>query len=215
MSRSGSRFCRHISAGTKGKLAAQGFAQALTFVRFVLAVPGVQTCLSPRVQGLANRMAGEHKPSNQARDLTVFEVTDTSLHLLDTFAAGVFLFQIYARNRWSDIRFVKTSEFDVLQIRRETRGHIEGRAEDVKQSNRKKKQTLFMPLVAPVQGVHQSIVWGWPSFNGERPGKAGHLAPPPIWATAETLKRPAIKPLAASSDKQETCMPRMSAMCLM
>ena len=117
------RFCRHISAGTKGKLAAQGFVQALTFVRFVLAVPGVQTRLSPRVQGLADRMAGEHEPSNQARDLTVLEVSfleeclaDTSLHLLDRFAAGVFLFQIYARNRWSDIRFVKTLEFDVLQI---------------------------------------------------------------------------------------------------
>ena len=160
------RFCRHISAGSKGKLAAQGFVQALTFVRFVLAVPAVQSCLSPRVQGLADRMAGEHEPSNQARDLTVLEVifleqclADTSLHLLDRFAAGVFLFQIYARNRWSDIRFVKTLEFDILQLEGETRGYIEGRAKDVKQSNRRKKQTLFMPLVAPVRGVHPSIIW--------------------------------------------------------
>ena len=168
------RFCRHVSAGIKGKLAAQGFVQALTFVRFVLAVPGVQTCLSPRVQGLADRMAGEHEPSNQARDLTVLEVifleeclADTSLHLLDRFAAGVFLFQIYARNRWSDIRFVKTFEFDVLQIQGETKGYIEGRAKDVKLSNRKKKQTLFMPLVAPVRMVHPSIVWGtaWQSVS--------------------------------------------------
>ena len=161
------RFCRHISAGSKGKLAAQGFVQALTFVRFVLAVPAVQSCLSPRVQGLADRMAGEHEPSNQARDLTVLEVVfleqclaDTSLHLLDRFAAGVFLFQIYARNRWSDIRFVKTLEFDILQLEGATRGYIEGRAKDVKQSNRRKKQTLFMPLVAPVRGVHPSIIWG-------------------------------------------------------
>ena len=154
------RFCRHISAGSKGKLAAQ-------VVRFVLAVPAVQICLSPRVQGLADRMAGEHEPSNQARDLTVLEVifleqclADTSLHLLDRFAAGVFLFQIYARNRWSDIHFVKTLEFDILQLEGETRGYIEGRAKDVKQSNRRKKQTLFMPLVAPVRGVHPSVIWG-------------------------------------------------------
>ena len=168
------RFCRHVSAGIKGKLAAQGFVQALTFVRFVLAVPGVQICLSPRVQGLADRMAGEHEPSNQARDLTVLEVifleeclADTSLHLLDRFAAGVFLFQIYARNRWSDVRFVKTFEFDVLQNQGETKGYIEGRAKDVKQSNRKKKQALFMPLVAPVRGVHPTIVWGtaWQSVS--------------------------------------------------
>ena len=160
-------FCRHISAGSKGKLAAQGFVQALTFVRFVLAVPAVQICLSPRVQGLADRMAGEHEPSNQARDLTVLEVifleqclADTSFHLLDRFAAGVFLFQIYARNRWSDIRFVKTLEFDILQLEGETRGYVEGRAKDVKQSNRRKKQSLFMPLVAPVRGVHPSVIWG-------------------------------------------------------
>ena len=36
----------------------------------------------------------------------------------------------------------------------------EARSKDVKQSNRKKKQTLFMPLVAPVRGVHPTIVWG-------------------------------------------------------
>ncbi len=170
------RFCRHISSGSKGKLAAQGFVQALTFVRFVLAVPAVQTCLSPRVQGLADRMAGEHEPSNQARDLTVLEVifleqclADTSLHLLDRFAAGVFLFQIYARNRWSDIRFVKTLEFDFLQLEGDTRGYIEGRAKDVKQSNKKKKQALFMPLVAPVRGVHPNIIWGtvWQSVANQ------------------------------------------------
>ena len=67
----------------------------------------------------------------------------------------------------NDIRFVKTLEFDVLQIQGETRGYIEGRAKDVKQSNRKKKQTLFMPLVAPVRGVHPNIVWGtaWQSVS--------------------------------------------------
>ena len=161
------RFCQHVSAGAKGKLAAQGFVQALTFVRFVLAVPAMQQCLSPRVQGLADRMAGEHDPAHQARDLTVLEVqfleecvAHDGLHVLDRFAAGVFLFQIYARNRWSDIRFVRSFEWDFLQVQGQTEGYIEARSKDVKQSNRKKKQTLFMPLVAPVRGVHPTIVWG-------------------------------------------------------
>ena len=161
------RFCQHVSAGAKGKLAAQGFVQALTFVRFVLAVPAMQQCLSPRVQGLADRMAGEHDPAHQARDLTVLEVqfleecvAHDSMHVLDRFAAGVFLFQIYARNRWSDIRFVRSFEWDFLQVQGQTEGYIEARSKDVKQSNRKKKQTLFMPLVAPVRGVHPTIVWG-------------------------------------------------------
>ena len=161
------RFCQHVSAGAKGKLAAQGFVKALTFVRFVLAVPTMQQCLSPRVQGLADRMAGEHDPAHQARDLTVLEVqfleecvAHDGLHALDRFAAGVFLFQIYARNRWSDIRFIRSFEWDFLQVQGQTEGYIEARSKDVKQSNRKKKQTLFMPLVAPVRGVHPTIVWG-------------------------------------------------------
>ena len=200
------RFCRHISAGSKGKLAAQGFVQALTFVRFVLAVPAVQICLSPRVQGLADRMAGEHEPSNQARDLTVLEVifleqclADTSFHLLDRFAAGVFLFQIYARDRWSDIRFVKTLEFDILQLEGETRGYVEGRAKDVKQSNRRKKQNLFMPLVAPVRGVHPSVIWGtvWQSVAQQVGRDFAHPLLPAVGPDGGWLRRRVDSPEAS------------------
>ena len=196
------RFCQHVSAGAKGKLAAQGFVQALTFVRFVLAVPTMQQCLSPRVQGLADRMAGEHDPAHQARDLTVLEVqfleecvAHDSMHVLDRFAAGVFLFQIYARNRWSDIRFVRSFEWDFLQVQGQTEGYIEARSKDVKQSNRKKKQTLFMPLVAPVRGVHPTIVWGvaWKDV-ASKVGRNFDVAPlgpllPAVDAKGKWLKR--------------------------
>ena len=196
------RFCQHVSAGAKGKLAAQGFVQALTFVRFVLAVPAMQQCLSPRVQGLADRMAGEHDPAHQARDLTVLEVqfleecvAHDGLHVLDRFAAGVFLFQIYARNRWSDIRFVRSFEWDFLQVQGQTEGYIEARSKDVKQSNRKKKQTLFMPLVAPVRGVHPTIVWGvaWKDV-ASKVGRRFDVAPlgpllPAVDAEGKWLKR--------------------------
>ena len=196
------RFCQHVSAGAKGKLAAQGFVQALTFVRFVLAVPTMQNCLSPRIQGLADRMAGEHDPAHQARDLTVLEVrfleecvAQEELHILDRFAAGVFLFQIYARNRWSDIRFVRSFEWDFIQVQGQTEGYIEARSKDIKQSNRKKKQTLFMPLVAPVRGVHPSIVWGvaWKDI-ASRVGRRFDVAPlgpllPAVDADGKWLKR--------------------------
>ena len=160
------KFCREISNRKKGKLAPQSVVQALKFVKFVLSIPDVENSISPRVRGLADRVAGEHEPTNQARDLTVLEVRfleecvwNAELHIVDRFAAGVFLFQIFSRNRWSDIRHVRSLEFDFLEIGPETCGFLEGRAREVKQSNKKKKLSLFMPLVAPVRGVHPKVVW--------------------------------------------------------
>ena len=86
-------------------------------------------------------------------------VGNAELHVVDRFAAGVFLFQIFSRNRWSDIRHVRSLEFDFLEIGPEICGFLEGRAREVKQSNKKKKLSLFMPLVAPVRGVHPKVVW--------------------------------------------------------
>ena len=160
------KFCREISHRKKGKLAPQSVVQALKFVKFVLSIPDVENSISPRVQGLADRVAGEHEPTHQARDLTVLEVRfleecvwNAELHIVDRFAAGVFLFQIFSRNRWSDIRHVRSLEFDFLEIGPEICGFLEGRAREVKQSNKKKKLSLFMPLVAPVRGVHPTVVW--------------------------------------------------------
>ena len=160
------KFCREISHRKKGKLAPQSVVQALKFVKFVLSIPDVENSISPRVRGLADRVAGEHEPTHQARDLTVLEVRfleecvgNTELHVVDRFAAGVFLFQIFSRNRWSDIRHVRSLEFDFLEIGPEICGFLEGRAREVKQSNKKKKLSLFMPLVAPVRGVHPKVVW--------------------------------------------------------
>ena len=160
------KFCREISHRKKGKLAPQSVVQALKFVKFVLSIPNVENSISPRVQGLADRVAGEHEPTHQARDLTVLEVRfleecvwNAELHIVDRFAAGVFLFQIFSRNRWSDIRHVRSLEFDFLEIGPEICGFLEGRAREVKQSNKKKKLSLFMPLVAPVRGVHPTVVW--------------------------------------------------------
>ena len=148
-------------------------------------------------------MAGEHDPAHQARDLTVLEVqfleecvAHEGLHVLDRFAAGVFLFQIYARNnRWSDIRFVRSFEWDFLQVQGQTEGYIEARSKDVKQSNRKKKQTLFMPLVAPVRGVHPTVVWGvaWKDV-ASKVGRRFDVAPlgpllPAVDAEGKWLKR--------------------------
>ena len=58
------RFCRHVFAGIKGKLAAQGFAGHLCAVCSAV-LGGLESC---------EQMTCEHKQLNEARNQTVREV---------------------------------------------------------------------------------------------------------------------------------------------
>ena len=123
--------------------------------------------MSPRVVGAADRSAGEHLPQNQARDLTVSEVRQVEEAIraqdadpIDRFAAGVMCFQLFARNRWSDVACIDSLSFDVTEVAGRPVGYVEARARRVKQSSQaKKKKALFMPLVAPIQGVSPDFHW--------------------------------------------------------
>ena len=84
------KFCREISHSKKGKRAPQSMVQALKFVKLLLSIPDVENSISPRVRGLADRVAGEHEPTHQARDLTVLQVKfpaewvgNTELHVVE------------------------------------------------------------------------------------------------------------------------------------
>ena len=67
-------FSRELAARPKRKLAASGVVQALRLCQHVLHCHELDSVLSQRVIGLADKMAGEHLPQHQARDLTVLEV---------------------------------------------------------------------------------------------------------------------------------------------
>ena len=159
------QFLQQLPKGEKGKLAAQEVVQSLTFCQHVFFCARIASILSARALGIAEKQAGANVMSNQARDLTVLEVislegaiADDALHALDRFAAGAICFQVYCRNRWSDSQCLDTIEFDVVEAEGCMSGFVEARAKHVKQSNRKKK-SLFMPLVAPIQGVHPTLYW--------------------------------------------------------
>ncbi|CAE7610463.1 unnamed protein product [Symbiodinium natans] len=160
-------FLKELTCRSTRKLAALGTVQALRLAQHVLRCHNLEAVLSPRVVGAADRSAGEHLPQNQARDLTVSEVRQVEEAIraqdadpIDRFAAGVMCFQLFARNRWSDVACIDSLSFDVTEVAGRPVGYVEARARHVKQSSQaKKKKALFMPLVAPIQGVSPDFSW--------------------------------------------------------
>ena len=157
------KFCREISHSKKGKRAPQSMVQALKFVKFLLSIPEVENSISPRVRGLADRVAGEHEPTHQARDLTVLQVkfpaewlgTPSSTLLSDLqqecscvrSSAGTVGQTSGTCDSWSSTFWKLDPRFVVFW-----KESFQGRARETKQSNKKKKLSFFMPLVAPVRG---------------------------------------------------------------
>ena len=71
--------------------------------------------------------------------------------IVDRFAAGCFLFALFSRSRWSDLRCVYGYAADILEVEGKITGHLET-------ARLVQKQGLSMPLVASVWEVG-NIPW--------------------------------------------------------
>ena len=106
---------------------------------------------------LANSRRREKR---QARVLSVAEVASLEEFLsnernfiIDRFAAGCFLFALYSRSRWSDLRCVYSYTADIVEIEGKITGYLKYKTRSHKTARLVQKQGLSMPLVAPVWGV--------------------------------------------------------------
>ena len=73
--------------------------------------------------------------------------------MVDRFAAGCFLFALFSRSRWSDLRCVYGHVPDILEAEGKITGYLEYKTRSHKTARLVQKQGLSMPLVAPVWGV--------------------------------------------------------------
>ena len=65
-----------------------------------------------------------------------------------------------ARNCWSDVACIDSLFFDMTEVAGCPVGYVEARSRHVKQSSQaKKKKAMFMPLMAPIQGVSPDFCW--------------------------------------------------------
>ena len=140
--------------------ALSNFVEAVNFCE-VLNIPHVATTITPKTTNICELADSRRREKRQARVLSVAEVAsledflsnDRNL-IVDRFAAGCFLFALYSRSRWSDLRCVYCYTADILEIEGKITGYLEYKT----RTRLVQKQGLSMPLVAPVWGVGK-IPW--------------------------------------------------------
>ena len=139
------------------------FIEAVNFGTYVLGLPVKdpnQPLISKFVKGVLDQKALTRPGRRQARPLTVSEVThlemllrDPSIDVLDRYAAGAFLFALYARCRWSDLRHVSQHILDVGTSNGKTIGYVEFSTFSHKTASQVARHGLPLPLVAPIWGM--------------------------------------------------------------
>lgn len=139
------------------------FVEAVNFGTYVLGLPVKdpnQTLMSKFVKGVLDQKALTRPGRRQARPLTVSEVIhlesllkDTAMDSLDRYAAGAFLFALYGRCRWSDLRHVSQHFLDVSTSGGKTIGYVEFATFSHKTAAQVARHGLPLPLVAPIWGL--------------------------------------------------------------
>ena len=122
----------------------------------VLNISHVGTAVTPKAMNISETANARRKEKRQARVLTTQEVLSLETFLaneknlvVDRFAAGCFLFALFSRSRWSDLRCVYGHVADIVEMEGKIMGYLEYKTRSHKTARLVQKQGLPMPLVAP------------------------------------------------------------------
>ena len=136
------------------------FVEAVNFCEKVMNIPTSGTVVTPKSLNICELASARRREKRQARILSVNEVIALETFLsneknliVDRFAAGCFLFALYPRSRWSDLRCVYSYSADIIEVEGKITGYLEYKTRSHKTARLVQKQGLSMPLVAPVWGV--------------------------------------------------------------
>jgi hypothetical protein len=155
------RYLRNIGSG---HAAFKGFAEVLKFEKHVV---GLSALDSAWVSGII-RAAQQQKPlRKQSTTLNVntlqfleMYLCNLAFALIDRFAAGVFLFAIYSRARYGDLRRIAKIIIDeVSESNESSLGFIEMLSESHKMRATGNRLGAHLPLIAPTKGLSE-IAWG-------------------------------------------------------
>ena len=112
--------------------ALSSFIEAVNFCEKALNIQDVGTAITPKAMNLSELANARRKEKRQARVLSVQEVCSLESFLsneknliVDRFAAGCFLFLLFSRSRWSDLRCVYGYAADILELEGKITGYLE------------------------------------------------------------------------------------------
>ena len=155
----------YISALDDTKASPSSLTAFLESVHFAVHVIGCEVSdevplVSRLTQGLVDRSQLRRAGRKQARPLSVAEVlalesvfADPECDPKDCHAAGAFLFAVYSRSRWSDLRRVYRLIEDFSMEGGKAGGYVEFSTRSHKTASLVARSGLVMPLVAPVWGL--------------------------------------------------------------
>ena len=153
-------YLEHLQEQEASPSALSSFVEAVNFCEKVLNIPHVATSITPKAMNICELANSRRREKRQARVLSVVEVASLEEFLsnernliVDRFAAGCFLFALYSRSRWSDLRCVYSYTADIVEIEGKITGYLEYKTRSHKTARLVQKQGLSMPLVAPVWAV--------------------------------------------------------------
>ena len=153
-------YCQNVTSQTTGSSVPDQLSQALNFADGCLGLHvTASSLLSQRVQGLAHQAMRQQRPPKQAPALSTDQVrwlqtlADSDEPQYECYVAATLLFMVYARARHSDLRrsqslFVDTDDSGQAVF-------IECEVLNPKQSKQSRRRNMFLPLVAPAEGICQ------------------------------------------------------------
>ena len=156
-------YFEHMKRDNASASAAETFLEA---VRFSVHVAGMkhegslENLISARSISMSEIALMKKKETKQARPLTVAEVkkleclfSNHEIDVTDRYAAGAFLFALYGRCRWSDLRHVYGFQLDIVQHQDIIKGYVAFRTRSHKTARLVAKKGVALPLVAPIWGL--------------------------------------------------------------
>eukprot|EP00435_Cladocopium_sp_Y103_P024661 s285_g6.t1 len=161
-------YIRHLRNLESGHTAYKGFMEVLKFMKHVIGLDCDLTAFdSAWVSGII-RAAQQSRPLRKqsltlnVKTLVFLEsyLCDGSKALVDRYACGVFLFAVYARARFGDLRKISKVFVDTaLGVGETSLGFIEAHSESHKMRATGNRLGAHLPLIAPIKGLGQRA-WG-------------------------------------------------------
>ena len=141
----------------------KSFLGSVAFVHHILEAKLEGSIFSTRVSGAANLMFLEKRKLQQKPPLTVQHVKalegilfgEGGLPPCDQYAAGCFLFSLYARARFSDMQASGDLVSDVVETRDGPQGYLEASVSRTKTAYNLERKTRFLAMCATIQGLGQ------------------------------------------------------------
>ena len=166
------RVIAYLSDCTRKKPAATfgiSLVEALKFSQHVMGIEiGLDILNDPQLAGKVKRMAVNKPEVKQARPLLCSEVKRLERFMVDSmvvedvYIVGCCLFALFARARWSDIRYIHQASVDKSEIQGEIFGFFECTTKYHKTSTSMERKARYMPLVCPLiglTGIDWTSIW--------------------------------------------------------